>query len=97
MHDTYRANPSSAELATVARCGRFAQHRALQAEFGLAPSDYQRQVRPRAARRLLAAGRAPADVAAETGFADQSHLTRWFVRRHGIGPAVFRRELAESR
>lgn len=91
LHDTYRANPSSAELAAVAGCSRFALHRAFRAEFGLAPSDYQRQVRLRAARRLLAAGRAPAGVAAETGFADQSHLTRWFVRCYGIGPAAFQK------
>jgi AraC-like DNA-binding protein len=97
LHDTYRANPSSAELAAVAGCSRFALHRAFRAEFGLAPSDYQRQVRLRAARRLLAAGRAPADVAAETGFTDQSHLTRWFVRCYGIGPAAFQNAVAESR
>ncbi|HEY0805471.1 MAG TPA: helix-turn-helix transcriptional regulator, partial [Pseudonocardiaceae bacterium] len=65
--------------------------RAFMAEFGLAPGDYQRQVRLRAARRMLAAGRAPADVAAEVGFTDQSHLTRWFVRYYGISPATYRR------
>jgi AraC-like DNA-binding protein len=97
LHDTYWANPSSAELAVVAGCSRFALHRAFRTEFGLAPSDYQRQVRLRAARRLLAAGRAPADVAVETGFADQSHLTRWFVRCYGIGPAAFQNAVTERR
>jgi AraC-like DNA-binding protein len=97
LHDTYLANPSSAELSAVAGCSRFALHRAFRTEFGLAPSDYQRQVRLRAARRVLAAGRAPADVAVETGFADQSHLTRWFVRCYGIGPAAFQNAVAERR
>ena len=90
LHDAYQADPSSAELAELAGCSRFALHRAFMAEFGLAPGDYQRQVRLRVARRLLAAGRAPADVAAEVGFTDQSHLTRWFVRYYGISPAAYR-------
>jgi AraC-like DNA-binding protein len=65
--------------------------RAFQAAYGLAPSEYQRQLRLRAARRLLARGRAPAEVATEVGFADQAHLTRWFVRSFGITPGTYRR------
>jgi AraC-like DNA-binding protein len=90
LHECYQANPGSAELAEIAGCSRFALHRAFIAEFGMAPSDYQRQVRLRAARGLLADGRAPADVAAEVGFADQAHLTRWFGRCYGISPAAYR-------
>jgi AraC-like DNA-binding protein len=56
----------------------------------MSPSDYQRQARLRAARRLIAAGGAPAGVAAAVGFADQSHLTRWFSRYYGITPGAFR-------
>jgi AraC-like DNA-binding protein len=56
----------------------------------MAPSDYQRQLRLRAARRLLARGHRIADVASAVGFADQSHLTRWFVRYYGITPGAFR-------
>lgn len=70
---------------------RFALYRAFRARYGLAPSDYQRQRRLRAARALLAAGRRPAEVAAEVGFADQAHLTRWFRRCYGITPAAYAR------
>ena len=92
LNDAYRDNVGSGELAELAGCSRFALHRAFVAEYGLAPSDYQRQVRLRAARRLLAEGRrSVADVATEVGFADQSHLTRWFNRCYGISPAVFQR------
>ncbi|GAB3689101.1 helix-turn-helix domain-containing protein [Saccharopolyspora tripterygii] len=35
-------------------------------------------------------GRTPAEAAAEAGFADQSHLTRWFRRYYAITPARFR-------
>ncbi|MFD0535866.1 helix-turn-helix domain-containing protein [Actinomadura luteofluorescens] len=65
-------------------------YRAFRREYGMAPSDYQRQLRLRAARRLLARGDAIGDVAARTGFADQSHLTRWFVRCYGTTPGGYR-------
>jgi len=29
-------------------------------------------------------------AAAEAGFADQSHLTRWFTRTYGVTPAAYR-------
>ncbi|GLY68435.1 transcriptional regulator [Amycolatopsis taiwanensis] len=80
---------SADELSTVAGCSRFALHRGFVAAYGFAPSDYQRQLRLRAARRLLDTGRTPAETAAEAGFADQSHLTRWFKRYYGITPSVY--------
>ena len=33
-------------------------------------------------------------IAVATGFADQSHLTRWFRRTYGITPAVYQRGAA---
>ena len=33
---------------------------------------------------------APAEVAADAGFADQAHLTRWFRRYYGVTPAAYR-------
>jgi AraC-like DNA-binding protein len=56
----------------------------------MAPSDYQRQLRVRAARRLLGQGVSPARAAAEAGFADQAHLTRWFRRYYGVTPGAYR-------
>ena len=73
----------------MAGCSRYALHRGFVAAYGLAPSDYQRQLRLRAARRMLAAGHSPADAASGAGFADQSHLTRWFKRYYGFTPGTF--------
>jgi AraC-like DNA-binding protein len=81
---------TSAQLAAAAGCSRFALHRAFTAAYGMTPADYQRQLRLRSARRLIAAGRSISAAAAETGFADQSHLTRWFSRYYGITPGGFR-------
>ena len=78
------------DLAAAAGCSRYAAYRAFTQAYGLAPSDYQRQLRVQAARRLLGAGVAPARAAAEAGFADQAHLTRWFRRYYGVTPGAYR-------
>jgi AraC-like DNA-binding protein len=78
------------DLAAAAGCSRYAAYRAFTRAYGLAPSDYQRQLRVRAARRLLCAGVTPARAAAEAGFADQAHLTRWFRRYYGVTPGAYR-------
>ena len=89
MREAYPEPVSVELLAEAAGCSRFALYRAFSAEFGMPPSDYERQLRLRHARSLLAAGTAPADVAAATGFADQAHLARWFKRAYGITPGIF--------
>jgi len=78
------------DLAAAAGCSRYTAYRAFTQAYGLAPSDYQRQLRVRAARRLLSAGVTPARAAAEAGFADQAHLTRWFRRYYGVTPGAYR-------
>ncbi|MER5625087.1 AraC family transcriptional regulator [Streptosporangium sp. NPDC002544] len=91
LEDDYRTDHTADSLAAVSGSSRFTVYRAFQAVYGMAPSEYQRQVRLRVARGLLSRGTPIAAVAAETGFADQSHLTRWFVRWYGITPGVYRR------
>jgi AraC-like DNA-binding protein len=84
------AGATLADVAAAAGCSRFAAYRAFRGQYGLAPSEYQRQLRLRAARRALAGGAAVAETAAATGFADQAHLTRWFRRCYGITPGAYR-------
>ncbi|CPR14090.1 Transcriptional regulator, AraC family [Brenneria goodwinii] len=38
---------------------------------------------------MLSGGVTPADVAAQLGFADQSHLGRWFRRAYQLTPAYY--------
>jgi AraC-like DNA-binding protein len=79
------------ELAVAAGTDRFRLTRAFSAAYGLSPHAYLVQRRLNRARRLLSQGDAPAAVAAATGFADQSHLGRWFRRAFGMTPAAYRR------
>jgi AraC-like DNA-binding protein len=81
---------TSDDLAAAAGCSRYAAYRAFRQAYGLAPSDYQRQLRVRAARKLLARDVPPSVAAAEAGFADQAHLTRWFRRYYGVTPGAYR-------
>ena len=78
----------------AAGCSRYAAYRAFHQAYGLAPSDYQRQLRLRAARRLIAQGRPISEAAARAGFADQSHLSRWFGRCYGVTPGGYQRAVA---
>ena len=91
IHDTYLDDITAADLAAAAGRSRFAVHRAFTSAYGMAPGDYQRQLRLRAARRLIGQGRPISEAAADAGFSDQSHLTRWFLRCYGITPGGYRR------
>ena len=90
IHDTYLEDITADDLAAATGRTRYAVYRAFRSAYGMAPSDYQRQLRLRAARRLIAGGRSLSDIAAQTGFADQAHLTRWFSRYYGITPGGYR-------
>jgi AraC-like DNA-binding protein len=84
--------PCLAELAELTGLSQFALLRAFRRETGMPPHAYLNQLRVRRARLLLDSGLAPADVAAQTGFADQAHMTRHFKRVVGVPPAAYQRE-----
>jgi AraC-like DNA-binding protein len=77
------------ELAAVSGLTRFHLMRSFAREFGLPPHAYANQLRLLEAKRLIAAGQAPADAAAAVGFYDQSHLTRLFRRAYGLTPGAY--------
>lgn len=83
-----------ADLAALSGVGRFQLLRGFARAVGTTPHAYLVQRRVRLARRLLAAGHAPAEAALRAGFADQSHLTRAFVRQFGVTPARYRAAVA---
>jgi len=78
-------------LASVAGLSRGYLIRAFKAETGLTPHAFLIDQRVRLARTLLLEGDAPVDVAIESGFADQAHMTRAFKARIGVTPGSFAR------
>ncbi len=84
--------PSLGELAEMTGLSQFALLRAFRTETGLPPHAYLNQQRVRQARLLLDQGFGAAEVAAQTGFADQAHLTRHFKRVLGVPPGAYQRE-----
>ena len=85
---------SLAELAALSGVSRFQLLRGFAREVGITPHAYLVQRRVRLARRFLAAGETPAQAALQAGFADQSHMTRAFVRYVGITPGRYRAAIA---
>ncbi len=91
LHANLERDISLEEVALACGVDRFRLTRAFKAAFGLAPHAYLIQLRLARARRLLAQGQTPAEVAVALGFADQSHLGRWFRRAYCLTPADYRR------
>ncbi|MBI2239193.1 MAG: AraC family transcriptional regulator [Magnetospirillum gryphiswaldense] len=62
--------------------------RGFRAAFGLPPHAWLIQARVRRAKDRILAGEGLADVAAQCGFADQSHMNRHFRRLLGVTPGA---------
>jgi AraC family transcriptional regulator len=95
LHEDFREPLRMRDLARdagvhpvhLARVFRKLEHRT--------PGDYQQRLQIRAACELLRKAEWPlAVIAAECGFADQSHFTRVFRRMAGTTPARFRKAVA---
>lgn len=77
-----------AALARLAGLSPFHFSRVFARSVGVTPHRYVVQLRLQRAIELLQEGRLSlADIAACTGFADQSHLSRWVRRVHGVSPS----------
>jgi AraC-like DNA-binding protein len=90
LEDEPQGAVSLAELAAISDVSRFQLLRGFSREVGATPHAYRTQLRVRLARRYLAAGLVPSEAAQMAGFADQSHMTRAFVRQFGITPGRYR-------
>lgn len=81
------------ELAAVAGLSPFHFQRQFKRAHHASPQQMLMALRLFEAKRRLAAGDMPADVAAAVGLADQAHLTRAFARRYGVTPARYQQQL----
>jgi AraC-like DNA-binding protein len=89
IDDDPAATLTLADLAADSGLSRFQLLRGFAHQMGLPPHAYRMQRRVALARQLIARGATLADAAATAGFADQSHMTRAFVRLLGVTPASY--------
>jgi AraC-like DNA-binding protein len=89
LRDHYAENISLSELTSLTNLSPFYLLRVFHHQAGFPPHEYQTQVRIAHARRLIRAGAPLAQIAAETGFFDQSHLSRNFKRIVGVTPRQY--------
>ncbi|KXU88720.1 AraC family transcriptional regulator [Paraburkholderia monticola] len=86
------------DLANIANVSRFHLSRLFKRAMGVTAICFVEQCRIRRAQSLIAeTNLSLAEIALETGFADQSHFTRRFHRHVGCTPAVFAREQGRRR
>lgn len=89
IDDTPLQAVTLAELAQEAGLSRFQLIRAFTRLTGLTPHAYLLQRRLLWVRQQIAAGMPLAEAAHASGFADQSHMTRCFVRSFGYTPGRY--------
>lgn len=80
---------SLAEIASAGGYSRFHFLRVFKASTGVTPLAFVMHRRVCRARRLLRRGAPIAHAAYDAGFADQSHLTRWFKQIVGVTPGEY--------
>lgn len=89
LTEYYVENISLDLLAGIANLSPFHFSRLFAKQFGMPPHAYQTQLRVLRAKTLLRQGWTISQVATETGFADQSHLTRHFKRLAVVTPGQY--------
>ncbi|MCL6479310.1 MAG: AraC family transcriptional regulator, partial [Peptococcaceae bacterium] len=85
----YAENVSIEQLSRIVNFSPFYLIRVFRNEVGIPPHAYLTQVRVKRAKELLARGWPITRVTFETGFVDQSHLTRQFKRITGVTPGQY--------
>jgi AraC-like DNA-binding protein len=81
-----REQTSASVLERIAGTDRFTIARHFRWAFGTSPDRYRAMRRLELAREAIENGESLALAAADSGFADQSHMTRQFKRTYGMTP-----------
>ncbi len=76
---------------------RWSLYRQFRAFYGVSPHRYLTMRRLDRAQQLIAKGESLAEAALASGFADQSHMTRWFQQAFGLSPGRWRGLFRASR
>lgn len=85
----YAENVSLEKLAKLVNLSPFHFNRIFSNQFGMPPHAFQVQIRISESKKFLREGMNISQTALQTGFADQSHLTRHFKKIIGITPGQY--------
>jgi len=92
LRSHYAEDVSTVELVRASgAASRFQLNRSFKSRYGTTPHASLVQIRLAKARSLLRNSVPLSLAAARCGFADQSHMTRWFQRAYGMPPGAYAR------
>lgn len=91
IHANLSGNPRLEDIAGAARMSVFHFSRTFRKATGTGPHRYLVQVRVERVKALLiSSDQGLASIADETGFSDQSHMSKVFKKFTGVSPKAFR-------
>lgn len=85
----YTKNITLDDLSKLTGWSKYHLLRSFTKQKGLSPYSYLETVRINHAKKLLEQGVKPIETAFQTGFSDQSHLTKFFKRQVGLTPKQY--------
>lgn len=89
LADDMLTPPSLTDMADMAGLSKYQLLRRFQKTYGVPPHAWLLQHRADRARGLIQRGSSLVDAAAATGFTDQSHMHRVFLRHFGFTPGAW--------
>ncbi|MEC1685480.1 AraC family ligand binding domain-containing protein [Bacillus mojavensis] len=96
LEEHYAENVTLNDLSELTGWSKYHLLRSFTKQKGITPNSYLETIRINQAKKLLEQGVRPIDAAFQTGFSDQSHMTKFFKRHVGLTPKqymkIFERE-----
>jgi len=83
--------PTLSDMAAMTGLSKYQLLRRFEKVYGVPPHAWLVLQRAELARKLIRHGAGLAQAAADSGFADQSHMTRIFARQFGFTPGAWQR------
>ncbi|MEK5096325.1 MULTISPECIES: AraC family ligand binding domain-containing protein [Bacillus] len=97
LEEHYTENIKLDDLSGLTGWSKYHLLRSFTKQKGISPYSYLETVRINQAKKLLEQGVKPIDAAFQTGFSDQSHLTKFFKRQVGLTPKQYMKIFEQDR
>jgi len=89
MESNYTETITLADLGKASDLNKYTLIRNFTMQRGITPYQYLSTIRVNKAKKLLETGVSPIEAALQSGFADQSHFTRFFKSFIGLTPKLY--------